>query len=656
MFKSSFILTAILLAFLFTGNASARQLSAEDIRSAKDAFYFLERSNWQETLLHARRAKNPLVSDYMTWQVLRGSDDNFGFSAYRKFLTDNPGWPDQNKLLIRAENALFLEGPGNYTAGELQDWFRKFPPITGKGKIVYAQSLLQEAGRRTEAEKLIRDAWVNGDYDTMQEQYILQYYGAYLQEPQHSDRIDRLLWESKTSAATRLFYLLPTPRRQLFEARVALAKDSNGLDGIMSRVPANLQRDPGLLYERLKWLERKGNREEQIRQILLSTADAGPSAEKWWPPRLSYVRKALDKGDYMLASALLDKQRQTNAANQSDALFLQGWIYFSKLRQPGKALPYFQKLHEVVTYPVSKSRAAYWIARCYAAIGQPQEAQRWYITGATYPTTFYGQLSQAKLGGRLSIPSFVAATPQEKKRLESDKRIQVVQMLAAIGRQKEALTFINHLAGEPTNHARAAFIADLGNALGRRDYALIAAKESIKQNIILPQQGYPYFSMPFTPQGEEALIWAITRQESLFDPQAQSAAGAKGLMQLLPSTAKEVARKNGLPFSPATLSDGAANIRLGDAYINQLIRQFDGSYVLAIAAYNAGQGRARQWQKLYGDIGSTPEQAVDWIENIPFSETRNYVQRVLENLQVYRAILPNGKNNKDQSIEQDLVH
>ncbi|MBM3617903.1 MAG: lytic transglycosylase domain-containing protein, partial [Alphaproteobacteria bacterium] len=175
------------------------------------------------------------------------------------------------------------------------------------------------------------------------------------------------------------------------------------------------------------------------------------------------------------------------------------------------------------------------------------------------------------------------------------------------------------------------------------------------QNIVLAQQGYPYFSLNFTPQGEEALIWAITRQESLFNAEAESSAGAKGLMQLLPSTAKEVARKNDLPFTPSTLSDGAANVRLGDAYINQLVRQFDGSYILAIASYNAGQGRARQWQKTYGDIGRTPEAAVDWIEGIPFSETRNYVQRVLENLQVYRTLQPKGKGNESAQLERDLL-
>lgn len=646
---------ALLLPCFLAGNAlAARQLSQEDLKSAKEAFYFSERNNWQEVLLHARRAKNPLIADYMTWRVLRNSDDGFAFSAYKKFLEDNPSWPDQNRLLIRAENALFSEGVGNYPISELHDWFTRFLPISGKGKIIYGQVLLQKS-QRQEAEKWIQDGWIGGDFDTNQEQYILEYYKDYLQQKHHIARIDRLLWEGKTTAATRLYYLIPTPQRMVFEARIALAKDSNGLEGILSRVPSSLQNDPGLLYERMKWRERKGGREDEIRQILLSVTNPGPVPEKWWQSRHIHARKALEDREYNLALNLLDKHGQTNSANLSEALFLQGWIYLTKLKQPGKAIAYFQKLDDTVTYPVSKSRAAYWIARCYASMGQPQNAQQWYLTGASYPTTFYGQLSQAKLKSPLSIPSFVGATPKEKQKFENDRRIQVVQMLAAIGRQKEALTFINHLANEPSNHARASYIADLGNVLGRRDYALIAAKESIKQNIVLPQQGYPYFSLPFNPKGEEALIWAITRQESLFDPQAESAAGAKGLMQLLPSTAKEVARKNDLPFSPATLSDGKANVRLGDAYINQLIRQFDGSYILAIAAYNAGQGRARQWQRQYGDIGKTPEEAVDWIENIPFSETRNYVQRVLENLQVYRVLLPKNKSGGQHSIETDLT-
>lgn len=632
-------------------DATARQLSQGDKTNAKEAFYFVERDNWREALLHARRASNPLVSEYMTWRVLRNSDSEFGFSAYSKFLRENPDWPDRNRLVIRAENALFREGGGSVAKADLQRWFGQFPPISGKGKVIQAQVL----GSSSDATALLRDAWINGDYDTTQEQWFLQHYNSSLRQQDHVARIDRLLWEGKTAAAKRLIPSLPAGTQRLFEARLILAENGNGSEAAIARVPSELRNDSGLQYERMKWRERKGT-DAGVREILMQVKDGG-NADKWWSSRHRQARKLLDEGQHSNALKLLDKHAQTNPANLADALFLQGWINLTKLKQPAKALPYFEQLDKTVNFPVSKSRAAYWIARTHAALGQNEKARQWYTNGASHPTTFYGQLSHAKLNNAapFSIPTYLAPSAQEKQKFENDRRVQVVHMLASAGRHRDALTFINHLANEPISHGRAALVADLGNAIGRRDFALIAAKESLKQGVILPQQSYPFFSIPFTPKGEQAMIWAITRQESLFDPQAESSAGAKGLMQLLPSTAKEVARKNDLPYNPATLSDPTANIRLGDVYINERIRQFDGSYILAIASYNAGQGRVRQWQGTYGDIGKTPEQAIDWIEGIPFSETRNYVQRVLENLQVYRVLLPKGQGNAAPLLEKDLV-
>ncbi|MBM3618174.1 MAG: hypothetical protein FJX23_06460, partial [Alphaproteobacteria bacterium] len=383
------LLCAATMTFAATEAFAVRQLSGSDKENAREAFYFVERDNWREALLHARRAKNPLVSEYMTWRVLRNSPSEFGFSAYNKFLKDNPDWPDHNRLVIRAENALFTEGAGSFGKGELQDWFKRNPPISGKGKIAYAQLL----GQTPEATKLIREAWVGGDFEAAQEQYILNYYGSILREQDHRDRIDRLLWEGKTSAAQRIFSLVPEKFRTLYDARIALGTSASDANSKVSRVSSDLQNDSGLLYERLKWRERKGGMDDGVREILLSPHSEAAFPEKWWSARHKQVRNALDNGQYKLALNLLENHGQTNPANLADALFLQGWINLTKLKQPAKALPYFEKLDSTVTFPVSKSRAAYWIGRTYAALGQQPAAQKWFTIGAEYTTTFYGQLS-----------------------------------------------------------------------------------------------------------------------------------------------------------------------------------------------------------------------------------------------------------------------
>lgn len=643
----------LVFALLSTDEALAapRALSAADKETAQSAFYFVERDNWREALLHARRAKQPLVGEYMTWRVLRNSDI-FNFSDYFQFMMAHPDWPDRNRLLIRAEDKLYLEGINSMPRAELVRWFRQFPPVSGKGKLLYAQLL--PPGEETT--KVIRAAWIEGDYDPSQEQDILQRYGQSLRQQDHVARIDRLVWEGKTTAASRLFFAVPKGYQSLFEARIRLALNKPGAEGVIAQIPSSLRNDPGLLYERMKWRDRKGM-EPGVRELLYEAPANIPFPDKWWSVRHKLVRKALDSGQTKTALDLLAKHGQTEGSELADALWLQGWIHLTKLKQPGKALPFFLQLEKSVAFPVSKSRAAYWAGRSYEAMGQPQEAQQKYATGATYPTTFYGQLCHGKLKNAppFSIPSFLSPSAQEKQQFEADSRVGVVHMLANAGREQDALVFINHMANEPVSHARAMMVAELGNSIGRPDFSLIAAKESLKQNIILPQQSYPFFRISFTPRGEEALIWAITRQESLFNPNAESSAGAKGLMQLLPSTAKEVARKNDISFAPAQLNHPNTNLQLGDAYINQMIRQFDGSYVMAIAAYNAGPGRVRQWEGQYGHPGKTLEQAIDWIETIPFNETRNYVQRVLENLQVYRVLTPKGANNAPPKLEKDLT-
>lgn len=632
-----------------------RQLLQSDLGHAKSAFYFADRNDWHEAVQHASRARNPLLRSYMTWRAMQDAKSTYRFADFQRFLASNPGWPRESRLVLHAEDRLYTGDAASVNDATLRQWFSKYPPISGKGKLVYAEILRKSQGESATVVKLIRDAWVDGDFDTAQEKAIMLRYGKILRQQDYVARADRLIWQGKHTAAGRMMFAVPKGHQHLFEARIKLALNKPGVNEAIARTPANLRNDPGLLYERMQWRYRKGL-EDGVEEILLAAPATIPHASKWWRTRHIRIREALDKGRPSHALKLLANHGQNEGIGLADALWLQGWINLVYMEQPQKALTYFTAMEKAVSFPVSKSRAFYWMGRAAEASGQREQAHQWYAQAATYDTTFYGQLGVVKSqqNPQLRLPQTARPTAEQLQEFHGDPRVKAVYMLAEMGRAEDAYTFIGHLMEEANTHSKAMMTAELGMAIKRQDYAVQASKDAMKQHLVLPQTGYPYYRLSFTPGIEEALVWAITRQESLFNPTATSSAGAVGLMQVLPSTAREVARKSGMPYQQHQLTTPLYNLRIGSTYLGQMIDGFGGSYILAIAAYNAGPGRVRQWLTKYGPPGRTPEAAIDWIERIPFSETRNYVQRVLENLQVYRAIV-NPNSGKHIQLEKDLV-
>lgn len=630
------------------------QLSASDREHARNAFYFVERKNWTEAILHAASVKNPVLRDYATWRAMLDDRNGYDFAAYNAFLTRNRHWPYENRLVMRAEDLLFSGEASRYGDRQLVQWFQLFPPISGKGKMVYAE-LLQEQGQGKKATELMREAWINGDFDSTQEKNIMRRHAKALRQQDHLARADRLIWEEKYTSAGRMMFALPKGHQALFEARILLALNKPGVNGAIARIPAELRKDPGLTYERMKWRERK-DMADGVEEMLLAAPASVPYGSKWWKTRHIRIRDALENGRPGHAVKLLANHGQTEGVGLADALWLHGWISLVYMEKPAKAYEYFLKLEKAVSFPVSKSRAQYWLGRSAEASGKKEQALQWYRLGAEHNTTFYGQLAAAKLQKKapLLLPQNVQPTTAQLQQFQNDPRVKVVYMLAEMGMEDEAYTFIRHLIDGSKNHAAAKMTAELALLFKRQDMALQASKEALKNHIVLPQTSYPFYRVTFRPAVEEPLMWAITRQESLFNPTVESSAGAKGMMQVLPSTAREIARKNDIPYHQSKLSDPMYNLRLGSAYLGEMVRHFNGSYILAIAAYNAGPGRSRQWQAKFGHPGRTPEEAVDWIERIPFSETRNYVQRVLENLQVYRALV-NPQEGQYILLEKDLV-
>ncbi|MBT5415062.1 MAG: lytic transglycosylase domain-containing protein, partial [Rhodospirillaceae bacterium] len=437
--------------------------------------------------------------------------------------------------------------------------------------------------------------------------------------------------------------------------RLSLRAMGAGVDRDIERVPDSLQRDLGLLYERVRWRRRKG-RMEDARSLLFDLPESVPRPDLWWAERHVLIRDALASGHISAAYRLAKEHRQTEGAGLADAEWLAGWIALRFLNDQRVAFDHFKRMYDSVRTPVSKARGAYWMGRAEEAAGRAEGAAQAYRAASEFKTAFYGQLAGHKLGWAdgAALPAGPAIDAQARARFDGEELAQLVRLLAAVGADGLASPFLTALADADEGAAAPALAAGLAHEIGRPDLAVRVARSARRDGEILIELGYPVRKLPSGAGPEPALVLSMIRQESGFDREAVSRAGARGMMQLMPTTAKKMAKQEGLRYSSAMLTaDSDYNIRLGRGYLAEMLQKFGGSYVLAAAAYNAGPGRVRQWVRELGDPRDRGIDMIDWIETIPFAETRNYVQRVLEALQIYRIRL-NGPGTA-MSLENDLA-
>jgi soluble lytic murein transglycosylase len=407
-------------------------------------------------------------------------------------------------------------------------------------------------------------------------------------------------------------------------------------------VPDEFRDHPALTYERARWRQRKGRYDDTAE--LLDTREARrPHPEKWWPLRHWVARIALEKGDISLAYRMAAHHGLTEGIGFAQGEWLAGWISLRLMNEPRTALKHFTRLYEGTSTPVSRSRGAYWSGRAAEAIGMTERGRRWYETAATKLTTFYGQLASARLGDELflALPRTPEPTDIERATFNSREVVQAVRRLAAMGHNDRIGRFIRAMAERVDDRTEGRMVADLARDAGRPDLTVHVARDLRRRGLILPNHLYPEHEMAMGSSPEiavdQSLLLAIARQESSFRIAAVSPAGARGLMQLMPATAKHMAEKLEIGFDvDRLLTDADYNLLLGSAYIERLIARYDGSLLLAIAAYNAGPTRVNRWLDDYGDPRTGEIGPIDWIESMPISETRNYVQRVFESYMIYR--------------------
>ena len=431
--------------------------------------------------------------------------------------------------------------------------------------------------------------------------------------------------------------------RDLGRARLMLMGRVGGVDNAIARIPAHLVDNPGLVYERARWRRRKGF-DERARILLDPLPEVLVRPAAWWREARIQVRGALGVGEISLAYRLAANHRQSDRKHVAQAEWLAGWIALRFLEDPAIAFQHFATLFEGVRYPISVARAAYWCGRAAAANGDAPLATEWFERAASYTTTYYGQLAAAEIAPRkaMALPPMPVATEADVKHVEGLEIYQVARALANLGHADLIDRFVEKLGLMATTAGEHLLVAKTALDAARRDLSVKSARRSSWSGVPLIAYGYPLTPVSETRMtiNDKALILAMIRQESGFDGSAISRSGARGLLQLMPATARAVARKLDMTYSKTRLlSDRDYNITLGSGYLAELLDDFDGSYVLALAAYNAGPGRVKSWIRTHGDPRDTSVDVIDWIELIPFDETRNYVQRIIEAVPVYRYLL-----------------
>lgn len=627
--------------------AHAQTLSASDLSMLDRAFDYADRKQWDAARQMAAQMSNPGARDVVLWRAFTAKDNGAAFSDMDRFLAGHREWPNQRALQARAEEAMPAD---SMQPDQVIAWFQGRDPVSGEGMIKLGDAYLRR-NQEANAKTWIRKGWVDGNFSLERMSYIASRYGAHLTSDDHKRRVSRLVWGGEYGQASAMTNWVGADISALTSARIKLRQAARDADTAYNRVPSSLQGDPGLLFDRARWLRKRG-RDFEARQVLITASvnlnEPPPNVEEWWAERNYQTREALDAGNvqqaYQIAAG--HDMRKEHGLPFAEAEFLAGWISLQYLHKPDLAYDHFLRLREGVTAPISVARAHYWAGRAAEKAGRTSEAQRQYGLAANFPMTYYGQLAASVVNprGNLDLPLARSTSTSTKQAFMDQSMMQAMQALADVGAEGLLRTFALAAAEGYTDRDQFVLLTNFLRGMNQPALALRVAKRGLQKNVAVYDIAYPTMSVPAyrgtgTPP-ETALVLGFTRQESEFDYEAMSSAGARGLMQLMPATAKLTARRHGIGYGDKSdLFTPSVNMQLGMAHVSDLLSDLGGSYVLTIASYNAGQGRINQWVSTYGDPRSTNADMIDWIERIPFSETRNYVQRVLENTQIYRNVL-----------------
>ena len=624
---------------------SSKVLNKKDFERAKETIDFIKQKKWNSALKSAQKVKDSEFRKLITWMHLKTTRNGASFSEYKKFIEQNDYYPRINRIRYLAEEKIYLR---NNSPTSIINWFEKYPPLGGLGKIKLAEAYLEQ-GKLEKVKELVKEGWITAEIRKNDLGYYRAKFKKFISSDDHVKRADYLAWERKYWDLKRMLKYLPTDQRALYNARQILMSNSYGVDNAIAKVPQYLKKDPGLEFDRLRWRNRRGRLEGSL-EILYQNANKTESQmvrpDKWWEQRESVTRSLIYKKRYKTAYKVASEHSLSSGPSFAEAEWLSGWIALTFLKSPEYAINHFQNFYNNVGYPISLARGAYWLGESYEKLNEKETAKKFFSEAAKFPMTYYGQLAFNKVnpGGNFELKDESNFDKDYEKEFKKNKLIKHVILLHELDASQYAKDILKHLAELNIEKGSEVLAAELSTSVERYDFAIQISKKASYEKRFLNKYNYPVIATPKIVNNKQMpkqeIVLAIIRQESEFDRKANSWAGARGMMQLMKYTAKIVAKQAKLPYSISRLTtDPEYNIKLGSYYFNGLLNDYNGVFPFAIAAYNAGPNRVKTWRRVNGDPSKGQISYINWIEQIRFEETRNYVQRVLENINVYKYIL-----------------
>ncbi len=636
------------------GRLETKTLDNKDFEISKVVFDYVDRKQWKLALSDAQKMQDKTIFALVNWMYLIDPQSGASFNEYFIFIKNNKDWPRINRIKYLAEHKINFD---NNTPSSIIEYFTNNPPLSGFGKLRLAEAFL-ENNQAEKSKSLVKDGFKDAELSKNDLRYFSKIFKKFLTQEDFALRADYFAYEAKYQDLRDTIGYLNPDYQKLYNARAALFTKRSA-DNLIAQVPQYLKEDPGLIYDRIKWRRKKARFDDALTLLNQSASDSLERNQYLAKERLSIARDKIQDKEFKTAYEILKDHRLKEGSDYAEIEWHLGWLALSFINQPDAALAHFLRMNAAVSYPISKARAAFWIGRTYKKLGQVNQANTWFKTGSQYGTTFYGQLSHKEIDEKkfLINNSFKLSEEKYEEFKKNNPLAKSVIILKELNRTKYTKDILRHLGDVDQNKTaeEISMAGVLAQEIERYDFAIQIAKNASYKNLNFLEISYPRIEVPKQVKSQKILdssvILALIRQESEFDTSATSRVGAKGLMQIMPATARVLSKVTNIDFSREKLTrDKDYNLALGSYYISDLDDLF-GSQYLAFAAYNAGPNRVEKWIKTHGDPRKKQIDAIDFIELIPFHETRNYVQRVSENINVYEYLKdPANATNKIEKI------
>jgi soluble lytic murein transglycosylase len=633
--------------------AKMPQTSDPDVALVKSAVDSLRRGDADKATRVQATISDPVARKLVEWIILRSDHNGAGSARYAAFIAANPSWPSLAMFRRRAEALLWAE---NVKPSQVLSFFNGLPPQSTKGRLLLARALLAQ-GDSAGARAQVREAWRNDPMPAELEKQLLESYSEFLSRADHKARLEKRLFAADNETAMRAARRLGGADVAVAQARAALNGKGGNAKKLLEAVPAEARHDAGYIFAHVRILRHEGKIAEAAQVMLSAPRELTQihDSEGWWVERRVLARNLLDIDDARSAYLVVrDAAEPTKENSRVERHFMAGWIALRFLNDPATAAAHFARIQDASSHPTSLARAHYWLGRAAEAARRLDQARTEYQAAARSSAAYYGQLARARLGLR----TLALAAPDKRAGVERLELVRAVEILYALEERSLVIPLMADVGDKLDDISALSALGELAERYQDARGMLQLGKAALARGLPLEYYAFPTVGVPrystAAPTIDSALLFAIIRQESAFNPADLSSANAMGLMQVTPIAARDTCKRFSCTYDMKRLkNDTAYNLQVGAAEFAGLMQDYRGNYILAFAAYNAGRGRVREWVERFGDPRDPKVDPVDWVERVPFMETRNYVQRVMENLQVYRTLFG---GNAPLTIETDLRH